>query len=337
MKHFIATISKHSRHLLAALALFGLGAGSANAASLAGQWLQTGSNAGYCGDCSVTIERTSNFSPMLQITANNGWQAQVTLSGYGTETANGFGRWDRNIGGQYAGRVFEISLQKTGNSLKLDMLHLDDDLSGTVSATFSKRSRTDINTHLTPETSYPYPAASWGGIVRAGPGMHFDRITSLFEHEALTIVARTSEMMNGYPWMQIQYRDGRYGYQWGGIICATDYPRSDLHERCASTRQSETETHINPSVRETVRYQCNDGTIMDVHLDNRAAETLAVVKRNGTSDYLVQIISGSGALYSNGIIDLHTKADLALLSENSDTLQCHIIDDLAGRAHSAIR
>lgn len=76
---------------------------------------------------------------------------------------------------------------------------------------------------------------------------------------------------------------------------------------------------------------------MDVHLDNRAAETLAVVKRNGTSDYLVQIISGSGALYSNGIIDLHTKADLALLSENSDTLQCHIIDDLAGRAHSAIR
>ncbi|CAN0468435.1 unnamed protein product, partial [Scytosiphon promiscuus] len=99
MKNFITIIRKQSCYLLASFLFLGLGASGASAASLAGQWLQTGSNAGYCGDCSVTIERTSSFSPMLQITANNGWSAQVTLSGYGTETANGCGRWDRAVAG----------------------------------------------------------------------------------------------------------------------------------------------------------------------------------------------------------------------------------------------
>lgn len=337
MKKIITIIRKQSRHLLASFLFLGLSASSASAASLAGQWLQTGSNAGYCGDCSVTIERTSSFSPMLQITANNGWSAQVTLSGYGTETANGFGRWDRAVAGQYAGHVFQISLKTTGSILKLNMQHMDPALSGTVTATFSKRQHAANNNNPQPEINYPYQASSWGGIVRTGPGMHFDRTASLFEKEAITIVARTSEMMNGYPWMQVKYRNNQYGYQWGGIICATDHPRSELHELCYAPQQQQNEYQSTTLPRDTARYKCNDGTVMDVRLDNRAAETLAVVERDGISDYLVQIVSASGSLYSNGIIDLHTKADFALLSENADTLQCHVIDDLADWTFSSNR
>lgn len=338
MKHFFATVRKYSSLYWLTTIFVGLSLTGANAASLAGQWLQTGSNAGYCGDCSVTIERTSNFSPMLKVTANNGWSAQVTLSGYGTETAHGFGRWDRNVGGHYAGHSFEISIQKIGETLKMKMQHLDNQLPSAINATFSKRSYSSHNgEHLQSDNSFPYQAASWGGIVRAGPGMHFERITSLFEQEDITIIARTGEIMNGYPWMEVQYRNNHFGYQWGGIICATDYPRTDLHELCHKPQQQQNVSLPLSATREIASYQCNDGTTMDIRLDNRAAETLAVVERNGLTDYLVQIVSASGSLYSNGIIDLHTKADFALLSSQSATLQCQIMDDLAGWAKPSIR
>jgi membrane-bound inhibitor of C-type lysozyme len=334
MRQTLESIMTHGRKMLASFFILGLGAGSANAAPLAGQWVQTGSNAGYCSDCSLTIERASDFSPMLHVTANNGWQAQVTLSGYGTETANGFGRWDSNIGGLYAGSIFEVSLQNTGNILKLNMRHLDDALPGTVTATFRKRSHPSRTSHQQPDSSYPYQAASWGGIVRAGPGMHFDRVTSLFERETITIVSRTDEIMNGYPWMQIEYRDGRHGYQWGGIVCATDYQRSDLHEMCDPTPTVRHQAPTDTPKREVARYRCNDGSILDIRLDNRAAETLAIVERNNVTNYLVQIRSASGSLYSNGIVDLHTKANFALLTDETDTNQCKIIDDLQGWAYS---
>ncbi|WP_209348418.1 MliC family protein [Pontixanthobacter sp. CEM42] len=69
-------------------------------------------------------------------------------------------------------------------------------------------------------------AWSWGGIVRAGPGMEFDRVTSLREGTPVTLRLKTGEMMNGYPWFMIRLPDGREAYQWGGILC-TDSPPID--------------------------------------------------------------------------------------------------------------
>lgn len=63
-----------------------------------------------------------------------------------------------------------------------------------------------------------YPAKSWGGIVRDGPGQQFRRVTSLQEGEPIMILERTTEMFQGLPWFLIRYR-GRLGYHWGGIIC----------------------------------------------------------------------------------------------------------------------
>ncbi len=66
---------------------------------------------------------------------------------------------------------------------------------------------------------FPYPAKSWGGIVRSGPGQQYQRVTSLREMEPIMMLERTNEMFNGYPWFRISYRGNRTGFHWGGIIC----------------------------------------------------------------------------------------------------------------------
>lgn len=66
---------------------------------------------------------------------------------------------------------------------------------------------------------FPYPAKSWGGIVRDGPGTEYGRVTSLREMEPITILERTGVRYNGYDWFLIEYRGRRTGYHWGGIIC----------------------------------------------------------------------------------------------------------------------
>ncbi|MDN3646346.1 MliC family protein [Pontixanthobacter aestiaquae] len=70
------------------------------------------------------------------------------------------------------------------------------------------------------------PATSWGGIVRAGPGMEFDRVTSLREGDPVTLLVDTGEEMNGYRWFMIRLSDGTEAYQWGGILC-TEAPQID--------------------------------------------------------------------------------------------------------------
>lgn len=78
-----------------------------------------------------------------------------------------------------------------------------------------------------------FPAASsWGGIVRSGPSMQSDRLDSLSEGEVITLLADTGVQMNGYNWFQIQYRGGKSGYQWGGIICGQTQPIPGTFEIC---------------------------------------------------------------------------------------------------------
>jgi hypothetical protein len=60
---------------------------------------------------------------------------------------------------------------------------------------------------------------SFGGIVRAGPGMEFAKVASLPEGAALLIEEDTGVDMGGYHWFRIRFGN-RSGYQWGGILCA---------------------------------------------------------------------------------------------------------------------
>jgi len=76
-----------------------------------------------------------------------------------------------------------------------------------------------------PDVDFPQPGYSYGGKVRSGPGMNFRQVGSLHEGDEILILNGTGAMMNGYEWFEIRYRNGRTGYQWGGIMCSQNpYP-----------------------------------------------------------------------------------------------------------------
>lgn len=69
-----------------------------------------------------------------------------------------------------------------------------------------------------PERVDAFEARSWGGIVRAGPGQSFARVTSLKEGDPITVIERTDVILNDFAWFRVRFRGGE-GYQWGGIVC----------------------------------------------------------------------------------------------------------------------
>ncbi|WP_346892027.1 MliC family protein [uncultured Roseibium sp.] len=71
-----------------------------------------------------------------------------------------------------------------------------------------------------PDVDFPQPGYSYGGKVRGGPGMNYRQVGSLREGDRILILNGTGAMMNGYEWFQIRYRNGRTGYQWGGLMCS---------------------------------------------------------------------------------------------------------------------
>lgn len=79
---------------------------------------------------------------------------------------------------------------------------------------------------------FPAVAGSWGGIVRSGPGTGHKRLASLNEGETVTLLQRTNQRMNGYPWFKIAYRDGTVGYKWGGILCTKETAVEGLYRTC---------------------------------------------------------------------------------------------------------
>lgn len=68
-------------------------------------------------------------------------------------------------------------------------------------------------------TGFPAPGFSWGGVIRSGPSMDYDRVGTVAEGTPLTLLANTGQSMNGYDWFQVRLPNGLVGYQWGGIIC----------------------------------------------------------------------------------------------------------------------
>ncbi len=75
-------------------------------------------------------------------------------------------------------------------------------------------------------------AGSWGGKVRAGPGIQFQQIGSLRNGDPVRLLEDTRVMMNGYPWYRISYQGGKIGYQWGGILCGYDNQIGGLYKIC---------------------------------------------------------------------------------------------------------
>ena len=74
---------------------------------------------------------------------------------------------------------------------------------------------------------------SYGGKVRAGPGISFKQIGSLFYNDKLKILTDTNRQFNSYNWFKVKYR-GKIGYQWGGLLCSDGLKLPDIYEQCPS-------------------------------------------------------------------------------------------------------
>jgi hypothetical protein len=79
---------------------------------------------------------------------------------------------------------------------------------------------------------FPVAAASWGGVLRDGPGQNFRKVGSLQEGEPVTLMARSDVVEDGFPWFKITTQRGQTGYQWGGILCSTGAERPDIFKTC---------------------------------------------------------------------------------------------------------
>lgn len=77
-----------------------------------------------------------------------------------------------------------------------------------------------------------FPAKSWGGVVRDGPGMEHRKLASLAEGDPITVEESTGVDMNGYPWFKIRFGKNKIGYQWGGIICPIGQEMPGTYEKC---------------------------------------------------------------------------------------------------------
>lgn len=84
------------------------------------------------------------------------------------------------------------------------------------------------------QPGFPIAAGSWGGNVRKGPRMGAAWVATLEEAEPVTLIERTGEVMNGYPWFRIRFHGNQTGYMWGGILCATAKPVAGIEGRCTT-------------------------------------------------------------------------------------------------------
>ena len=60
---------------------------------------------------------------------------------------------------------------------------------------------------------------SYGGLLRAGPGMQHPKLASVAEGERIRILEKTSEQLDDYTWFRVMTSHGE-GFQWGGLFCS---------------------------------------------------------------------------------------------------------------------
>jgi membrane-bound inhibitor of C-type lysozyme len=154
------------------------------------------------------------------------------------------------------------------------------------------------------------PGRSYGGKVRAGPGMAHAQTDSTQLNTPILLLER-SDHMDGYDWFFIQLPDGTTGFQWGGLMCA----EGEIHgvlTICGSPQDAEL-SGLAPapgpepapvpsdSPASDVTYSCNEGIPLYVEYRNEGADFVAYASHDGFPPVrLVQIPSGSGLQFESG-------------------------------------
>lgn len=83
-----------------------------------------------------------------------------------------------------------------------------------------------------------------------------------------------------------------------------------------------TDANATPAQEGPFAYTCEDGTTFRLTVDNSRSYSVATVTANGKTTTLVQAPSGSGTLYSNDALEVHTKGDEALMITPQETIRC---------------
>ena len=124
-------------------------------------------------------------------------------------------------------------------------------------------------------------AGSWGGKVRSGPGTDYRQVGSLRNGDPVRLLENTGVMMNGYPWFRISFRNGKRGYQWGGILCSFDRPIDGVFRTC------EKDNRRNVSSQPTrLEYSCaQEGRLRSTSGDRKARLRFRVIGENDETQF----------------------------------------------------
>ena len=73
---------------------------------------------------------------------------------------------------------------------------------------------------------------SYGGILRAGPGMDYAKLGSLQPDDDINLLEDTGVWFNDYKWYKVDSPIG-VGYHWGGIFCSEGKAPEGVFQSCA--------------------------------------------------------------------------------------------------------
>ena len=79
---------------------------------------------------------------------------------------------------------------------------------------------------------------SWGGNVRSGPSTEYPKIGSLKNGDPVVLLKKQRPARDGFNWFKIAYRNGRVGYQWGGILCGFNNKVNGTYGLCENDNRS---------------------------------------------------------------------------------------------------
>ncbi|MEM7428665.1 MAG: SH3 domain-containing protein [Pseudomonadota bacterium] len=168
-------------------------------------------------------------------------------------------------------------------------------------------------------------AGALGGNVREGPAVSSKRVARLKQGERVLLLENAGVELNGYPWFKIEFRAGRTGHVWGGILCARQVPVAGLRSQCEGyqlTTGSVTTIPV-PTRSRMVHYQCSDGSHLIVRYETRGKTRTAVYSHDGYPEIrLAEVESEQGEAYSNGKHVLRAAGKRAVLRGRNRRMVC---------------
>lgn len=133
-------------------------------------------------------------------------------------------------------------------------------------------------------------AGSWGGKIRSGPGTQYRQIGSLRNGDPVGLIEDTGVMMNGYPWFRIRLKNGRRGFQWGGILCGYNSPVNGTHGVCERDNRRKVS---NGSQR--TKYACShEGRLRSTKGDIKTNLNFRVVGENDETQFKIYWLDYQG-------------------------------------------